>query len=172
MSHTLQALDNKSAFGRYQQNLRSRVREIAPECRDGGRPFNTPDLMPCIAGAASDTLTADALKMAFRPVGMWPLDPTVVSLETLSRGADAPVTGINLELLTQRLIPAVRKDMSCPRIVNGTLSTVGRGTAFTAPEILGALEGEVASKKAAQDAKAAGKRAREAQAQGKKLKAA
>jgi len=144
MSHTLQALDNKSAFGRYQPDLRSRLREIALECRDGGRPFNTPDLMRCIAGAASDALTADALKMAFRRVCMWPLDPTVVSFETLSKGADAPVSGINLELLTKRLIPAVRKDMSCPRIVNRTLSTAGHGTVLTAPEILGALEREAA----------------------------
>jgi len=110
--------------------------------------------------------------MAFRRVGMWPLDLTVVSLETLSNGADAPVTGINLEILTQRLIPAVRKVVSCPRIVNGTLSTAGRGTVLTAPESLGALEGEVASEKAAKAAKAAGKHAREAKAQGKKLKAA
>jgi len=172
MSHTLQALDNKSAFGRYKPELRSRLREIALECRDGGHPFNAPDLMRCIAGAESDALTADALKMAFRRVGMWPLDPTVVSLETLSKGTDAPVTGINLELLTKRLIPAVRKDMSCPRIVNGTLSTAGRGTVLTAPKILGALEREVASKKAAKTVKAAGTRAREAKAQGKKLKAA
>ena len=48
MSHILQALDNKSAFGRYQPKLRSRVRDIATECREAGRQFNTPALMRCI----------------------------------------------------------------------------------------------------------------------------
>jgi len=172
MSHFLQALDNKSAFGRYQPDLRSRVRESALKFRDGGRPLNTPDLMRCIAAAAPDALTVDALKMAFRRVGMWPLDPKVVSLETLRKGADAPVMGINLEFLTQQLILAVHKDMSCPLIVNGTLSTAGRGAVLTAPEILGALEGEMDPKKAGMYAKAAGKRAREAKAQEKQLKAA
>jgi len=42
MSHILQPLDNKSALGRYQPKLRSRVREIATQCRDAGRQFNAP----------------------------------------------------------------------------------------------------------------------------------
>ena len=110
--------------------------------------------------------------MACRRVGMWPLDLKVVSLETLSKGADTPDTGIVLELLTQRLIPTVRKDMSCPRIVNGTLSTTGLEKVLSAPECLGALEREVASEKAGKNAKAVSKRAREAKAQARKLTAA
>jgi len=173
MSHILQALDNKSAFGRYQPKLRSRVREIATECRDAGRQFNTPELMRCIAAAASDALMVTALTTAFRRVGMWPLDPTVVTGEELSKGAaDAPVTSVDLEKLTRRLIPSVRKGMTCARVVNGTLSTAGRGTVLTAPEILAALEGQVAAKAAARKAKEEGKRAREAKAEERKLLAA
>jgi len=48
MSNILQALDNKSAFGRYQPKLRSQVHEITTECREAGRQFNTPELMRCI----------------------------------------------------------------------------------------------------------------------------
>jgi len=77
MSHLLRALDNRSAFGRSQPRVRRRVREIALEWRDEGRPFNTPELMQYIARAASEALTVDALKTAFQRVGMWPLDPTV-----------------------------------------------------------------------------------------------
>jgi len=172
MSHILQALDNKSAFGRYQPKLRSRVREIATECRDAGRQFNIPELMRCIAAAASDALTVTALTTAFRQVGMWPLDPTVVTVEELRKGADAPVTSVDLEKLTRRLILSVRKDMTCARVINGTLSTAGRGTVLTAPEILAALEGEAAAKAAAREAKEAGKRARETKAEERKLLAA
>jgi len=132
MSHILQALDNSSAFGRYQPKVRPRVREIALECRDAGTQFNTPELMRCIARTASDALTKDALRTAFRRVGMWPLDPTVVIVEELSKGADAPVTSVNLELLTRRLIPIVRKvdtlHESCSRSAfrrGGRLRTVG-----------------------------------------------
>jgi len=172
MSHILQALDNKSAFGRYQPKLRSRVREIATEGRDAGRQFNTPELMRCIAAPSSDALTVTALTTAFRLFDMWPLDPTVVTGEELSKGADAPVTSVDLEKLTRRLIPSVRKDMMCARVVNRTLSTAGRGTVLTAPEILAALEGEAAAKAAARKAKEAGKRACEAKAEERKLLAA
>jgi len=103
---------------------------------------------------------------------MWPLDPTVVTVEELRKGADAPVTSVDLEKLTRRLILSVRKDMTCARVINGTLSTAGRGTVLTAPEILAALEGEAAAKAAAREAKEAGKRARETKAEERKLLAA
>jgi len=164
MPHILQALDNSSAFGRYQPKVRSRVREAALECRDAGRQFNTPDLMRFISAAASDTLTEQALRTAFRRVGMWPLDPTVVSDEELSKGADAPVAGTDLELLTRRLIPVVRKDMSCPRVVNGILSTAGRGTVLTADEVIAAISVVAAAREAEKLAKSHAKRAREANA--------
>jgi len=128
--------------------------------------------MRCIAAAASDALTVTAWTTAFRRVGMWPLDPTVVTGEELSKGADAPVTSVDLEKLTRRLIPSVRKNMTCARVVNGTLSTAGRGTVLTALDILAALEGEAAAKAAARKANEAGKRAREAKAEERKLLAA
>ena len=148
------------------------MREIALECRDAGTQFNTPELMSCIARAASDALTEDALPTAFQRVGMWPLDPTIVSAEELSKGADAPVTSADLGLLTRRLIPIVRKDSVRPRVVNGTLSTAGRGTLLTAPEVLAALAEGAAAKEAAKVAKDASKRAREKKAEEKKILAA
>jgi len=57
MPHILQQLDHSSAVGRYQPKVRSRVHEAALECRDAGKKFNTPELMRCISGAASDSLT-------------------------------------------------------------------------------------------------------------------
>ena len=50
------------------------------------------------------------------------------------------VLDVNLELLVSRLTPVVRKDLSCPTIVQGTLSTAGRATVMTAPEVLAALQ--------------------------------
>jgi len=79
MSHILQALDNSSAFGRYQPKVRSRVRETALEGRDAGRQFNTPELLRCISAAASDALREEALRTAFQRIGMGPLDPKMVS---------------------------------------------------------------------------------------------
>jgi len=169
MSHILQALDNSSAFGRYQPKVRSRVREISFECRDAARSFKTPELMRSIAGAASEALIESALRTAFRRVGIWPLGPSAVSREELSEEAEAPVASVDLELLTRRLPPSVRRDIKCPRVVNGTLSTAGRGTALTAPEVLDALEGEAAAKMARRAAKEAGKRDREAKAAEKKV---
>jgi len=170
MSHILQALDNPSAFGRYQPRVWRRVREIALECREAGRPFNTPELMRCIARAASEALTVDALTTAFRRVGMWPLDPTVVSAAELSKGADATVQDVDLAKLTQRLIPRVRKDMSRPVVVNGTLSTAGRGTVLTAHEIMAALDETAAAKVAAKALKQANKRDRDQRADDRKIK--
>jgi len=172
MSHILQALDNPSAFGRYQPKVRRRVREIAMACRDAGRPFNTAVLMSCIGRAASESLTTDALVSAFHQVGMWPLDPLVIKNSELCKGADTVLPDVDLERLTSRLIPTVRKDMSQPIFVNGTLSTAGRGTVLTAPEILAAMADAAAGKEAVKEAKAAKKRARELTAEDKKRKGA
>ena len=121
MAHILQALDTLSALQRYKPKARSRVREIALESHDAGIQLKTPELMICIAQAVSDALTEDALRTAFWPVGMRPLDPTVVSLEELCKRADAPVTSFNLERLTSCLIPVARKDSVRPMVVNGTI---------------------------------------------------
>ena len=128
--------------------------------------------MRSIAGGASEALTESALRTAFRRVGMWPLDPSAVSREELTKGADAPVASVDLELLTRRLLPSVRKDIKCPRVVNGTLSTAGRRTVLTAPEVLAALEGEAAAKMSRRAAKESGKHAREAKVEEKKVLAA
>jgi len=47
---------------------------------------------------------------------------------------------VNLELSVSRLTPVVRKNLSCPTIVQGTLSTAGRATVLTAPEVLAAVQ--------------------------------
>jgi len=120
--------------------------------------------MHCIARAASEALTVDALKTAFQRVGMWPLDPTVVITEKLSNGADAPIQAVDLIKLTKRLIPRARKDMTCPVVFNGTLATAGRGTVLTAPEIMAALDETAAAKEAAKSLKEARKRARDMKA--------
>jgi len=103
---------------------------------------------------------------------MWPLDPSVIKNSELCKGADTVVPDVDLERLTSRLIPTVRKDMSQPVLVNGTLSTAGRGTVLTAPEILAAMESAAAGKEAVKKAKAAKKRARELTAEDKKRKEA
>ena len=112
----------------------------------------------------------DALKTAFQRVGTWPLDPTVFSTEELSKGADAPIQDVELVKLTKRLIPRARKDMTCPVVVNGTLSTAGRGTVLTAPEIKAALDKKAAAKEAAKSSKEARKRARDTKAADKNSK--
>jgi len=106
----------------------------------------------------------DALTTAFRRVGMWPLDPTVVSAAELSKGADAPAQDVDLAKLTHRLIPRVRKDMSRPAVVNGTLSTAVRGTVLTAPDNMAALDETAAAMVAAKALKQANKRARDQRA--------
>ena len=50
------------------------------------------------------------------------------------------VLDVKLELLVSRLTPVVRKNLSCPTIVQGTISTAGRATVLTAPEVLAALQ--------------------------------
>ncbi|KAK1865914.1 hypothetical protein I4F81_008436 [Pyropia yezoensis] len=140
MSHILEALDTPSAFGRYQPKVRSRVQELALACRADSRPFTTIELDKSIGRAASDALTVDALVSAFRRVGMWPLDPTVVSWEDLCKGADEPLAPyVDIPLLVSRPAPVARKDMARPVVQNGTLSTAGRATILTAPEVISAL---------------------------------
>jgi len=172
MSHIIQTLETPSAFGRYHPKVRRRVREIAIACRDAGRTFNTADLMSCIGRAASDSLTTDALVSAFRQVGMWPLDPSVIENSEMCKGADTVVPDVDLERLTSWFIPTVRKDLSQPILVNGPLSTAGRGTVLTAPEILAAMASAAAGKEAVKEAKAAKKRARELTAAEQKRKGA
>ena len=62
----------------------------------------------------------------------------------------------------------MRKDLSCPRVVNGTLSTAGRGTVLTADEVTAAISEGAAAREADKLAKSHAKRAREAKATEKK----
>jgi len=71
---------------------------------------------------------------------MCTLDLTKVPTEDLSKEENRVVLDVNLELLLPRLTPVVRKDLLCPTIMQGTLSTAGRATVFTAPEMLAALQ--------------------------------
>jgi len=70
---------------------------------------------------------------------MRPLDPKLVSDEELRKGAEVPVAGTDLALLTRGLVPVVCKDRSCPRVVTGALSMAGRGTVLTADEVIATL---------------------------------
>lgn len=133
-SHIWQSLDTPSAFGRYQPKVRSRVRELAIECHAQGRAFTTIKLVKAIGRAASDALTVDALKSAFRRVSMWPLDSTVVRWEDMCKGADAPrAPDVVIPLLIWRLAFVARRDMVHPVVQNGTLSISGRATVLTDP---------------------------------------
>lgn len=171
MSHILQALDTPSAFGRYQPKVRSRVRELALECHAQGRAFTTIELVKAIGRAASDALTVDALKSAFQRVGVWPLDPTVVRWEDMCKGADAPLApDVDIPLLVSRLAPVARKDMVRPVVQNGTLSTAGRATVLTAPEVISALREMDAAKEDKRNEAEASKRAREERAAEKSVK--
>jgi len=170
MSHLLQALDSRSAFGRYQPMVCRRVLEIALECQEAGRHFNTPELMQCIARAASEALTVDALTTVFHRVGIWPLDPTLVRAEELSNGSEAPIRDVDLAKLTNLLIPRARMEMTFPVVVKGTLFTAGRGTLSTAAEIMAALDETAAANEAYKALKEAKKRARGIKAANKKSK--
>jgi len=72
------------------------------------------------------------------------------------------VSDVNLELLVSRLTPVVRKNLSCPTIVQGTLSTAGRATVLTAPEVLAAVQQLDADKLKNQQDLELGRRQREA----------
>jgi len=165
--HIFQALDISTEFGRYQPIMRSRVRKAAVECRDAGRQLNAPELIHCTSVAASDALSKKPPRTAFLRVGVWSLDPTVVSDEELIKSADVLVAGTDLELLKPRLIPVVRKDMSSSRVVNGTLSRAGRGTVSTADEVIAALFEGAAAREAAKRARSQANRGREAKAKEK-----
>lgn len=165
MSHDLQALDIPSAFGRYQPKVRSRVRQLALECRSRGRAFTTIDVGKCIGLAASDTLSVDALVSSFRRVGMWPLDATAVRWEDMCKGADVPLApDVDISRLVSRLAPVARKDIARPVVQNGTLSTAGCATVLTAPQVIAALHGMDAVKEEKRLGAEASERAREERA--------
>lgn len=138
------------------------MRELALECHVQGRAFTTIERVKAIGHAASDALTVDALNSAFRRVGMWPLDPTVVRWEDLRKGADAPLApDMDSPLLVSRLAPVARKDMVRPVVQNGTLSTARRATVLPASEAISALRKMDAAQEDKRNEAEANKRARE-----------
>lgn len=165
MSHALQALHTPSAFGRYQPKVRSRVRQLALECRTRGRAFTTTELGKSIGLAASEALSVDALVSSIRRVGMWPLDATAVRWEDMCKGADVPLApDVDFPRLVSRLAPVARKDIVRPVVQNGTLSTAGPATVLTAPQVIAALHGMDAAKEEKRLKAEESKRAREERA--------
>jgi len=149
LSHLLQPLDNKHVFGRLQPSVRGAVRGRT-RCVVRGAAFTCVDMVECVKVAVDNAFTPISLVSAFSAVSMWPLDPTKVPAEELSKGADRVVLDVNLELLVSRRTPVVRKDLSCPTVVQGALSTEKRATVLTAPEVLEGLQcGSMATRRPA-----------------------
>ena len=161
LSHLIQALDTPTLLGRFQPAARRSIREWATDCVEAGRRLDVLDLMDCINKAAGDTFTRTNLAFAFRRVGMWPLDPTRVSVEALSKGAARPVLDVDLAFLKARLIPVMRKELGAPVVANGTLSTAGRPVELTAPEVLSALQALDAEKERKAEAQKVSRQLRE-----------
>jgi len=96
--------------------------------------------MDCIKKAADHAFSPFHLAAAFANVGMWPLDPKKVCLEEVNKGADRTAKDVDLQLLADRAVPAMRKDLKQTTIIQGTLSTAGRPVNLTAPDVISALE--------------------------------
>lgn len=165
MSHILQALDNPVAFGRYQPRVHREVRGMAFERHAARRSFTTIELMRSVSQEASAALTVEAVSSAFRRVGMWPLDPTVVSWPELCKGSDRPLAPeTDVKRLTAFMVPSELKDMTRPVVDNGTLSTAGRATVLTSTDVLAELCALDHAKEERKVEVEAGKRARERRA--------
>ena len=140
LSHLIEAFDNKSAYGSFQQAIRRHVCSRSGECVGLGCSFDVLDLMDCIKRAADHALSPSHLAAAFSNVRMRPLDPKKVCLEEVNQGADRTVKDVDLQLLADRAVPAMRKDLKQPLIIQSTLSTAGRPVNLTAPDVISALE--------------------------------
>lgn len=162
-----------SAFGRYQTNVRVRVRKLALECQGAGCVLSQVELMQCIYLTASKALTVNGVSMSFSRVGLWPLDVAAVSGNEKGKKADAYVTPyIELKKLTTRLIPEARKDVARPDVANGTLSTAGRATVLTADQVLAEFRTLDQSQEQKKKRLEEGKRVIEDQAAAKEITAA
>jgi len=140
LSHVIQALDNKSAYGSFQPAIRRQVCSRFGECVGLGCSFTVLELMDCIKKAADHAFSPSDLPAAFANVGMWPLDPKKVYSEEVNKGAGRTAKDVDLQLLADRAVPAMRKDLKQPTIIQGTLSTAGRPVNLTAPDVISALE--------------------------------
>jgi len=79
-------------------------------------------------------------------------------LEEVNQGADRTVKDVDLQLLADRAVPAVRKDLKKPAIIQGTLSTAGRPINMTAPDVISGLEKLVENKRVKAAAQEQGRR--------------
>lgn len=93
-------------------------------------------MIGCMHQAAYASLTMKPLQSAFQWVGVWPLYPSMINLEEISKGATLPVESLDLEKLVARLIPGVIKKNKKAVIANGTMSTVGRTTVLSAEDLV------------------------------------
>ena len=154
MSHVLQALDSPSAFGRFQPGLRGCVLVRSHSCVMAKRALSVMDLVEFVGMAFDTAFTQDSLVSAFKRVGMWPLDPTKVLSEDLTKGVDTPSADVDLATFTRRLLPIFRKELKAATIFIGALSTAGHRTILNSPEIISALQA-VETERAAKAAQAA-----------------
>ena len=131
LSHLIQALDNNAAFGSFQPAIRRHVRSRSGSCVSSGGHFSVLYPMDCVKLAFSPAHLAAAVAA----VGTWPLDPTKSPVEEINEGADKPLKAVDLKVLADRVAPVARKALNTPTMVQGTLSTAGKPTALTAPDV-------------------------------------
>ena len=147
LSHLLQALDNKAAFGSFHPAIRRHVRSRSGSCVSSGGHFSVLYPMDCVKLASDDAFSPAHLAAAFAAVGAWPPDPTKFPVEEFNEGADKPLKAVDLKVLADRVAPVARKALNTPTIVQGTLSTAGKPTALTAPDVLAELQRQVNAKR-------------------------
>jgi len=140
LSHLIQALDNEAAFGSFQRAIRRHVRSRSGSCVSSGGHFLVLDLMDCVKLAADEAFSHAHLATAFGAVGAWRRNTTKFPVKEFSKGADKPLKAVDLNFLADRVAPVARKALNTPTIVQGTLSTAGKPTALTAPDVLAALQ--------------------------------
>jgi len=170
LSHLIQALDNKATFGSFQPAIRRHVQSRSGSCVSSGGHFSVLDLMDCVKLAADDAFSPAHLAAAFAAVGVWPLDPTKFPVDEFSKGADKPLKAVDLKVLTDRVAPVARKALNTPTIVQGTLSTAGKPTALTAPDVLAALQRQEKEKRDKEEEREKNRKVTAAQAAVKKAK--
>jgi len=109
--HPAQALDNKSANRSFQPAIRRQFRSPSGECVGLGCSFTILALMDCIKQAAHHASSESHLAAAFANVGRWPLDPKKVCWEGVNKGADRTARDVYLQMLADRAVSAIRKDI-------------------------------------------------------------
>lgn len=75
------------------------MRELSAKRVEEGATFSVLDLMDCIKACADSALTPAHPAASFASVGMWPLDPTKIKSEDMSKGADRAAADVYLPFL-------------------------------------------------------------------------